>query len=90
LVIDQSDRSIEKKLTLPTRVPTAYHGQFRHIGTTKAGNILGGAHGFRQGGRIRGGRKRNLVVPAPSAWAAVRLRKWQHAAQRQHGLRFAK
>jgi outer membrane protein assembly factor BamB len=76
LVIKTSGRIVgtEKQLTLPTRVPTGIHGQFRHVRMTPAGNFLvahmdlGKVVEYDQDG------KEIWSVSAPSAWAAVRLK----------------
>jgi hypothetical protein len=73
LVIRKSDNKIEKELTLETRT-TNTHGQFRHVRMTKAGTFLvahmdlGKVVEYDQNG------KPLWSVPAPSAWAAVRLK----------------
>jgi hypothetical protein len=74
LVIRKADNQVEKELTLATRVPTGTHGQFRHIRMTPAGTFLvahmdlGKVVEYGQDG------KELWSVPAPSAWAAVRLK----------------
>jgi hypothetical protein len=72
LVINKSNNKIEKELTLETRSPNT-HGQFRHVRMTRAGTFLvahldlGKVAEYDQDG------KQLWSVPAPSAWAAVRL-----------------
>ena len=74
LVLHKVTNRVEKELTLATRVPTSPHGQFRHIRMTPAGTFLvahmdlGKVVEYGQDG------KELWSVPAPSAWAAVRLK----------------
>ncbi len=74
LVINKTNNKVEKELVLPTRVATSTHGQFRHIRMTPTGNFLvahldlGKVVEYDQSG------KELWFVPAPSAWAAVRLK----------------
>ena len=73
MVIHKSTVKIEKQLVLPTRRPDNPHGQFRHIRLTKNGTFvvahldLGRVVEYDESGRSL------WSVPAPSAWAAVRL-----------------
>lgn len=73
LVINKKTSRIEKTLTLPTR-STSTHGQFRHIRMTPKGTFLvahldlGKVVEYDKNGREL------WSVPAPSAWAAVRLK----------------
>lgn len=72
LVINKKTGKIEKELTLETRSSNT-HGQFRHVRLTPNGNFLvahldlGKVVEYNQNG------KEVWSVPAPSAWAAVRL-----------------
>jgi len=74
LVIQKAGNIVEKELTLPTRVPTGTHGQFRHIRMTAAGNFLvahmdlGKVVEYDQDG------KDLWSIAAQSPWAAVRLK----------------
>jgi outer membrane protein assembly factor BamB len=74
LLINKKTGKVERELILPTRRPENVHGQFRHIRLTKAGTFLV-AHldlGKVVEYDLKG--KEIWSVPAPSAWAAVRLR----------------
>ena len=72
-VIRKKDNKIEQELTLETRSSNT-HGQFRHVRITEAGTFLvphmdlGKVVEYDQNG------KQLWSVPAPSAWAAVRLK----------------
>jgi len=72
LVINKKSNKIEKELTLPTRSSNT-HGQFRHVRMTRKGTFLvahldlGKVVEYDKHGREL------WSVPAPSAWAAVRL-----------------
>jgi len=74
LVINKKSSRVEKELTLATRAPASAHGQFRHVRMTRAGTFLvahmdlGRVVEYDQDGRDI------WSVPAPSAWAAVRLK----------------
>jgi hypothetical protein len=74
LIIRKANNAIEKELTLPTKRPENVHGQFRHVRMTRAGTFLvahldlGKVVEYDQSG------KELWSVPAPSAWAAVRLK----------------
>jgi hypothetical protein len=74
LIIRKANNAIEKELTLPTKRPENVHGQFRHVRMTSAGTFLvahldlGKVVEYDQSG------KELWSVPAPSAWAAVRLK----------------
>nr|WP_103932070.1 hypothetical protein [Bryocella elongata] len=72
LILRKSDNHIEKEIELPTQSKNI-HGQFRHVRPTKAGTFLV-AH--MDAGRVveySSDGKELWSVPAPSAWAAVRL-----------------
>jgi outer membrane protein assembly factor BamB len=74
LVINKTNNKIEKELVMATRVATGTHGQFRHARMTAAGTFLvahmdlGKVVEYDQDG------KELWSTPAPSAWAAVRLK----------------
>jgi Mala s 1-like protein len=74
LVFNRRKHKIEKQLTLETRNPDNVHGQFRHVRPTRDGNFLV-AH-LDLGKVVEYNSKGRAIwsVPAPSAWAAVRLR----------------
>ena len=73
LVIDKRTNRIEKEFVLRTR-SSGIHGQFRHVRPTKRGTFLvahldlGTVVEYDRNG------KELWSVPAPSAWAAVRLK----------------
>ena len=73
MVIHKVDNKVEKELTLETR-STNTHGQFRHVRMTQTGTFLV-AH-MDLGKVVEYDQKGNQLwsVPAPSAWAAVRLK----------------
>lgn len=74
LVFNKSKNKVEKQLTLEVRNPDNVHGQFRHVRPTRDGNFLV-AH-LDLGKVVEYNSKGRAIwsVPAPSAWAAVRLR----------------
>jgi len=74
LLINKKTGKVERELILPTRRPENVHGQFRHIRMTKAGSFLV-AH-LDLGKVVEYDKKGKEIwsVPAPSAWAAVRLK----------------
>ncbi len=74
LVIVKKTGAVEKQLVLPTKTPTGTHGQFRHVRPTAAGTFLV-AH-LDLGKVVEYDANGNEIwsVPAPSAWAAVRLK----------------
>jgi len=74
LLINKKTGKVERELTLLTRRPENVHGQFRHIRMTKAGTFLV-AH-LDLGKVVEYDKKGKEIwsVPAPSAWAAVRLK----------------
>ena len=73
MVIHKVDNKVEKEFTLETR-STNTHGQFRHVRMTQTGTFLV-AH-MDLGKVVEYDQKGNQLwsVPAPSAWAAVRLK----------------
>ena len=74
MLIEKKTGKVVKELELPTRQPDRVHGQFRHIRMTKKGTFLvahldlGKVVEYDQNG------KEIWSAPAPSAWAAVRLK----------------
>jgi hypothetical protein len=74
MVINKVTNKVEKEMVLPTRNATGTHGQFRHICMTPSGTFLvahldlGKVVEYDQEG------KELWSVPAPSVWAAVRLK----------------
>jgi len=74
LIIRKSTNQVEKELALPTRVPTSTHGQFRHIRMTKDGHFLVAHLDLGKVVEYDADGKELWSVPAPSAWAAVRLK----------------
>ena len=74
LIVKKASNTIEKEITLSTKRPENVHGQFRHVRMTPAGTFLvahldlGKVVEYDQSG------KEIWSVPAPSAWAAVRLK----------------
>lgn len=73
LVINKSGNRVEKELILPTRAPGT-HGQFRHIRMTPAGTFLVAHLDLGKVVEYDGDGKELWSVPAPSTWAAVRLK----------------
>jgi outer membrane protein assembly factor BamB len=73
MLIEKGSGKVLKELVLLTRRPENAHGQFRHIRLTNAGTFLvahldlGKVVEYSQEGREL------WSVPAPAAWAAVRL-----------------
>ena len=74
LIVNKRNNRVERTLTLPTRVPAGVHGQFRHVRMTRDGHFLvahmdlGKVVEYDKDGREL------WSAPAPSAWAAVRLK----------------
>jgi hypothetical protein len=73
MVIQKSTGRVEKELILPTRNPKNAHGQFRHVRMTKAGTFLVPHMDMGKVVEYDADGKELWSVPAPSAWAAVRL-----------------
>jgi hypothetical protein len=73
MLIHKASGRIEKELVLPTRQPSSVHGQFRHIRMTAAGTFLVAHLDLGKVVEYDGTGKELWSVPAPSAWAAVRL-----------------
>lgn len=74
LVIHKSSGRVEKTLILPTRRPEGVHGQFRHVRRTAAGTFLVAHLDLGKVVEYDDTGKEIWSVPAPSAWAAVRLK----------------
>jgi hypothetical protein len=74
LIIRKSTNLVEKELPLPVRVPTAPHGQFRHIRMTPDGHFLVAHMDLGKVVEYDPDGKAVWSVDAPSAWAAVRLK----------------
>ena len=74
LVIHKASGKVEKELVLPTRNPDGIHGQFRHVRPTKAGGFLVAHLDLGKVVEYDADGKEIWSVPAPSAWAAVRLK----------------
>jgi hypothetical protein len=72
IILRKSDNHIEKEVELPTQSPST-HGQFRHVRPTKAGTFLVSHMDFGRVVEYSPDGKELWSVPAPSAWAAVRL-----------------
>jgi hypothetical protein len=74
MLIHKKSGKVERELTLPTRDPNHVHGQFRHIRMTKAGTFLVAHLDLGKVVEYSKDGKELWSVPAPSAWAAVRLK----------------
>jgi PQQ-like domain len=74
LLISKATGRAEKELILQTARPENVHGQFRHIRTTKAGTFLVAHLDLGKVVEYDADGKEIWSVPAPSAWAAVRLK----------------
>ncbi len=74
MVINKRSGQTERSLTLPTRNPQGVHGQFRHVRMTPEGNFLVAHLDLGKVVEYDTGGKELWSVPAPSAWAAVRLK----------------
>jgi hypothetical protein len=73
MLIHKPTGKVEKELTLATRNPRNAHGQFRHVRMTKAGTFLVPHMDLGKVVEYDADGKELWSVPAPSAWAAVRL-----------------
>ncbi len=73
MIINKRTNTVEKDLILPTRGPNP-HGQFRHIRMTQAGTFLVAHMDLGKVVEYDSVGKELWSVPAPSAWAAVRLK----------------
>jgi hypothetical protein len=74
MIIDKRSGKVEKSLTLPTRNPQGVHGQFRHVRMTREGHFLVAHLDLGKVVEYDSAGKELWSVPAPSAWAAVRLK----------------
>jgi hypothetical protein len=74
LVIVKKTGAVEKELVLEARNPQNVHGQFRHVRVTKAGTFLVAHLDLGKVVEYSPSGAELWSVPAPSAWAAVRLR----------------
>ena len=73
LVLNKKGNKVEKELVLPTR-GTNPHGQFRHVRMTNKGTFLVAHLDLGKVVEYDRNGKELWSVPAPSAWAAVRLK----------------
>lgn len=73
LIIDKRSGKVEKSLPLATRNPQSVHGQFRHVRMTPDGHFLVAHLDLGKVVEYDTDGKELWSVPAPSAWAAVRL-----------------
>jgi beta-glucosidase len=73
LIIHKPTGKIEREIVLPVRDPKGTHGQFRHIRMTKAGTLLVAHMDLAKVVEYNLEGRELWSVPAPSAWAAVRL-----------------
>lgn len=74
LILRKATNQVEKEVALPVRVPTAPHGQFRHIRMTPEGYFLVAHMDLGKVVEYDGDGKPVWSVEAPSAWGAVRLK----------------
>ena len=74
LVIEKKSGKVEKEIVLPAAHPDKVHGQFRHVRMTKAGTFLVAHLDLGKVVEYSADGKEIWSVPAPSAWAAVRLK----------------
>jgi hypothetical protein len=73
LVINKRTNKVETELILPTRASNT-HGQFRHVRMTRSGHFLVAHLDLGKVVEYDKRGKEIWSVPAPSAWAAVRLK----------------
>jgi outer membrane protein assembly factor BamB len=73
LVVSKATNKTEKELVLPTRCASV-HGQFRHVRMTLSGTFLVAHLDSGKVVEYDTDGKELWAVPAPSAWAAVRLK----------------
>jgi len=73
MIIDKATNKVEKEPVLQTRNPQGIHGQFRHVRITKAGTFLVAHMDLGKVAEYSAESREIWSVPAPSAWAAVRL-----------------
>ncbi len=74
LVIHKATNGVETEMVIPTRDPRGVHGQFRHVRPTAAGTFLAAHMDLGKVVEYSSDGKEIWSVPAPSAWAAVRLK----------------
>jgi len=74
LVMNKATGKVEKELILPTAKPDNPHGQFRHVRVTKDGTFLVAHLDLGKVVEYNADGEEIWSVPAPSAWAAVRLK----------------
>ena len=74
LLIHKQTGKVEKELALECRRPENAHGQFRHIRRTRAGTFLVAHMDLGKVVEYDDSGTQIWSVPAPSAWAAVRLK----------------
>ena len=74
LIVNKRNNRVERTLTVPTRVPTGVHGQFRHVRMTREGHFLVAHMDLGKVVEYDKDGKELWSVAAPSAWAAVRLK----------------
>jgi hypothetical protein len=74
LVIEKRSGKIVREQVLATRAPDGTHGQFRHIRITRSGSLLVSHMDLGKVVEYDKDGKEIWSVPAPSAWAAVRLK----------------
>ncbi len=74
LIINKRNQRVEHSMILPTRNPHGVHGQFRHVRMTRDGHFLVAHLDLGKVVEYDTRGKELWSVPAPSAWAAVRLK----------------
>jgi hypothetical protein len=74
MLIEKATGKVLKELVLATRRPDNAHGQFRHIRLTNTGTFLVSHLDLGRVVEYTTEGKEVWSVPAPSAWAAVRLK----------------
>lgn len=74
LVLEKATNKVLQEVILPTRDPRSVHGQFRHIRPTQAGTFLVAHMDLGNVVEYSADGKEIWSVPAPSAWAAIRLK----------------
>ena len=74
LVLKKAGNQVERELVLSTRNPEGVHGQFRHVRMTRTGTFLVAHMDLGKVVEYSAEGKEIWSVPAPSAWAAVRLK----------------
>jgi len=74
LILKKTGNQLERELVLSTRNPEGVHGQFRHVRMTRGGTFLVAHMDLGKVVEYSAEGKEIWSVPAPSAWAAVRLK----------------